>query len=79
MCGYTPEHFSRVFKKYTGLTPMEYIWEAKIRKAKQLLLKTDKQIETICWESGFANRTHFFRKFYEADGMTPLQYRKNQK
>ena len=36
-CGYTSEHFSRIFKKYTGKTPVAYITECRIKKAKELL------------------------------------------
>ena len=79
MCGYTPEHFSRIFKSYTGKSPVEYILGARIERTKELLRKTDKTIEVIVGECGFSNRTAFFKKFTAAVGLTPLQYRKNQK
>ena len=47
--------------------------------SKELLVKTDKSIESIMYECGFTNRTAFYKKFYEHNGNTPLQYRKNQK
>lgn len=77
-CFYTPEHFSRTFKKYTGLTLKEYIFERRIQKAKRLLERTDMPIERIISECGFSNRTAFFKKFSQIVGCTPLQYRKNQ-
>ena len=79
LCGYSTEHFSRLFKKYTGKLPLEYFSECRIKKAKGLLLNTDKPIEDIISECGFSNRTAFFKKFYAAEGVTPLQFRKNQK
>ncbi|MBQ8407592.1 MAG: helix-turn-helix domain-containing protein [Clostridia bacterium] len=79
LCGYSVEHFSRLFKKYTGKLPLEYISECRIKKAKNLLLNTDKPIENIISECGFSNRTAFFKKFYAAEDVTPLQFRKNQK
>ena len=78
-CGYTAEHFSRTFKKHIGKTPGSYIMECRIKKAKRLLLTTDHSVETIVFECGFSNRTAFFKKFFEFVGVTPLQYRKNQK
>lgn len=78
-CGYTAEHFSRKFRKYTGMSPLEFVMECRIDKAKELLLKTDKPIETVLAECGFTNRTVFFKKFSESVGITPLQFRKNQK
>ncbi|MBE6668454.1 MAG: helix-turn-helix domain-containing protein [Ruminococcaceae bacterium] len=78
-CGYTAEHFSRIFKKYTGKAPVSYIMECRINKAKKLLLTTDLSVETIVFECGFTNRTAFFKKFFELVGVTPSQFRKNQK
>jgi len=78
-CGYSPEHFSRLFKDYTGKSPTAYLSECRIDKAAELLLKTDKTIESIIFECGFSNRTAFFKKFYEQNEVSPLQFRKNQK
>ncbi len=78
-CGYTAEHFSRMFKEYTGKTPVSYMMECRINKAKELLIKTDQSIDTIMFECGFSNRTTFFKKFSEMEKTTPLQFRKNQK
>ena len=79
LCGYSAEHFSRLFKKYTGRSPLRYVSECRIKKARKLLLNTDESIEEIISECGFSNRTAFFRKFHAAEGVTPLQFRKNQK
>ena len=77
-CYYTPEHFARSFKRHTGMTFKEYVYECRIKKAKRMLKKTDLPIEQILSECGFANRTAFFKKFFQSVGQTPLQYRKNQ-
>lgn len=78
-CGYTAEHFSRLFRKYTGKTPSAYIHECRIRKAKRLLRESDQSIEEIIAACGYSDRSAFFKRFSDAAGMTPLQYRKNQK
>ena len=78
-CGYTVEHFSRIFKEYTGKTPISYITDCRMNKAKMLLVETDKSIDTIIFECGISNRTAFFKKFSERFGTTPLRFRKNQK
>jgi AraC-like DNA-binding protein len=78
-CGYSAEHFSRMFKKYTGVPPAEYLMTCRIKRAKELLLKSDKPIDVLIDECGFSDRTAFFKKFYEHVGCTPLQFRKNQK
>lgn len=78
-CGYTVEHFSRIFKAYTGKPPVAYIKDCRMKKAKRMLVETDKSIDTIISECGISNRTEFFKSFYERFGATPLKYRKNQK
>ena len=77
-CGYSVEHFSRIFKRYTGKTPVSYLTDCRIAKAKKLLLNTDKPIESIIFECGFSNRTAFFKKFSEREGITPLKLRKSK-
>jgi AraC-like DNA-binding protein/mannose-6-phosphate isomerase-like protein (cupin superfamily) len=78
-CGYTPEHFSRIFKAYVGRSPVAYLGECRIKRAKELLSSTDRSVEEIIEECGFSNRTAFFKKFADSTGLSPLQYRKNQK
>ena len=78
-CGYTPEHFSRIYKKYTGVSPTEFILSCKIDRAKKLIATTDMPIEAVMLECGFSNRTAFFNSFSKNVGCTPLKYRKNQK
>ena len=77
-CGYTKEHFSRVFKSYTGLLPSDFIFKCRIKRACEMLRKTDKPIELIIHECGFSNRSAFFKKFFDSTGTTPLKFRKNQ-
>ena len=78
-CGYTPEHFSRLFKKHTGRAPMDYLTDCRIEKAKDILINSDRSVETVMAECGFSNRTAFFKAFFERMQFTPLQFRKNQK
>ena len=78
-CGYTPEHFSRIFKKYTGKTPISYLNDCKISTAKKLLSSSDLSIELIMQKCGFTNRTLFFKRFLKSVGCTPLQFRKSKK
>lgn len=77
-CGYSMEHFSRLFKNYTGKTPTEFITACRLENARKLLLSTDKKTEEIITECGFSDRTAFFRKFSKEFGISPLQYRKYQ-
>ena len=76
---YTPSHFSRLFKSYTGMTLTQYVNECRLEKAMHLLTESDLSIEKVIENCGFANRTKFFRLFSQRTGTSPLKYRKNQK
>ena len=75
----SPSHLSRIFKEYTGVSPIAYVSECRLNKAKTMLIKTEKPIEAVMYECGFSNRTAFFKKFSEHTGSTPLKFRRNQK
>ena len=77
-CGYSTEHFSRLFKGYTGSSPTAFIFQCRLEHAKNLILTTDKKIDDIITECGFSDRTAFFGKFSKRNGISPLKLRKNQ-
>ncbi|MCM3538323.1 helix-turn-helix transcriptional regulator [Priestia endophytica] len=74
----TPFHFSRVFKKYTGFSPYEYIINFRINYAKKLLQNTNTSIKEISIESGFNSDTHFMTTFKKYTNLTPKQFREIQ-
>ena len=66
-------HFIRLFKKYYGRTPNQYLQEVRIGKAKKLLLKGD-TIEGVCAAIGFVSKTSFISLFKRMTGLTPIAY-----
>lgn len=76
-CHYNPSYFSRSFRAYTGMSFTEYLKEVRIERAAQLLANTDLQVQEVCYEVGYADKTKFFRDFRKINGQTPLAYRKN--
>ncbi len=76
---YNPAYFSRLFKKQTGLTFTEYLTSCRIDLACRLLRDTEMKVDDIAAESGFSDRTKFFKIFSERMGTTPLGYRKGKK
>ena len=66
-------HFIRVFKKYYGRTPNQYLQEVRIDKAKKLLQKR-KTIDEVCYAVGFTSKTSFISLFRKMTGKTPLAY-----
>jgi len=66
-------HFIRLFKKYYGLTPNQYLQEVRIEKAKRLLEKGN-SINDVCNAIGFTSKTSFISLFKKMTGKTPLTY-----
>ena len=79
MVGYNPAYFSRVFKEFSGKNFTEYWKNARIEKAKFLLVDIDENISDIALQVGFSDKTKFFKAFKEIVGCSPLEYRKSKK
>ncbi|HAX74145.1 MAG TPA: hypothetical protein DCY20_11530 [Firmicutes bacterium] len=70
------EYLSRLFKAYTGKTPVEYLIYYRIEQAAKLLVTTDQTIIDIALQCGFDNISYFIKKFKHYKGLTPKQYQK---
>ena len=73
--GYTPDHFTRVFKQQLGLTPQAYAVRARLERARQLLLESSLSIGQIAQGLGYRDVYFFSRQFKEKTGRTPSSYR----
>jgi AraC-like DNA-binding protein len=71
--------FCRFFKKNIKKTYFEFLQELRINHACNLLKTTNKQILTICYESGYNSWAHFSTKFKSIKKITPNAYRKEFK
>ena len=69
-------YFRKMFKKYTGVPPVQYHLERKILRAKEMLLSTDKIIKEISYELGFQSIYYFSRVFKKKTGVSPSGIRK---
>lgn len=75
----SPEHVGRVFKTYLGITPSQFINNARLDYASDLLLNTDAPVTQICYEVGFENLSYFYRLFGSRWGCSPQQFRKDNR
>jgi len=73
---YSVDHYTRKFRKFTGLRPVEFINQKRIEKAQELLITTRKSQKSICEETGFNSQQYYTRIFKKICGCTPEQYRR---
>lgn len=74
--GYSPDHFSRVFKAVTGQTPQAMKIEARIERARQLLAESSLSVGMVAGAVGYDSVFFFSRQFKEKTGMSPTAYRR---
>jgi transcriptional regulator GlxA family with amidase domain len=68
-------YFVRAFKQSMGTTPHDYLIRQRVERTKQLLSDTDMPLSEIALATGFADQSHFARRFREHVGMSPRNYR----
>ena len=66
----------RYFRKATGKTPIEYLTDLRLNKARSLLLATDLTVSEIALRSGFAEGNYLARTFKSRVKMTPTEFRR---
>lgn len=71
--------FFRKLKGLTGLAPVEFIKEMRVKKAAELILSTDNNMSQIAYIVGFNDSRYFSKCFKAHFGMTPTEYRAKAK
>ncbi len=74
--GLAERTFKRRFKQATMQTPLEYVQNIRIEKAKRLLENSDNTIMDIMDEIGYAEDSYFRRLFKRKVGVTANEYRR---
>ncbi|PZT52784.1 helix-turn-helix domain-containing protein [Paenibacillus silvae] len=77
MAGLSVNHFTRTFKREFHMTPVEYLMQQRISKAKQLLFSTEK-IRVIAERVGYKDEHYFSRVFKKREGIAPTLFMKNK-
>lgn len=79
LAGLSQSHFSRAFKASTGMAPYRWQLDARIRRAKALLIDTDASLDLVAEATGFADAVHFGRTFRKFTLVTPAAWRHDRK
>ena len=70
----SPSAFSRVFRERTGSSPYQYVKEARLDRARQLLNEGRLGVSAVSRAVGYASASHFIKEFRSRFGATPGDY-----
>lgn len=73
--GYSQSHFSALFKRRTGQSPLSYFNLLKVEHACHLLQTTDLRVNQICYKVGIDDPLYFSRLFSKVMGMSPTRFK----
>lgn len=71
LTGLSQSHFSQAFKASTGMPPHQWQMQARIERAKSLLMARTASLSEVAAITGFADQAHFTRAFRKMSGTTP--------
>jgi AraC family transcriptional regulator len=69
-------YYSHCFKAVTGVSPMDYVINTRIERAKVLLIRTDLPVSEIAYRVGYASSGSLINLFNKHEGMSPNKFRK---
>jgi AraC-like DNA-binding protein len=75
-CGLSISHFSRAFRKSTGVAPHQWLVLRRIDAAKALLNDNTLSLSDVALRCGFADQSHFTRTFTRMTGSSPGSWRR---
>jgi len=74
--GVSPSHYSTLFRKQTGFSPLDFILRQRVQHAASLLATTTDSIAAIASAVGYEDAYYFSRCFHKVMGCSPRAYRK---
>lgn len=75
---YSPNPFSKMFRKRFGMTFTDYLHKKRVEAAKERLKLSTDTVSDICRAVGYTNSNEFYRVFRAQVGMTPVEYRRKK-
>ena len=77
LCKISSVHLRNVFAKKFGTSPIKYINNLKMARAKELLNSQFYSISEVCFLSGYNDESYFCREFKKHFDLTPSEYVKS--
>jgi transcriptional regulator GlxA family with amidase domain len=75
LVGISRRQLERLFKKYLDCVPRRYYLDLRLKKARQLLLQTDKSIAEVAIACGFVSAPHFSKSYRDRYNVSPRDER----
>ena len=73
--GISSDHFSRIFRKYFGVSPKRYLMEQRYQRARELLSEENIAVAEVAKQVGVDDSSLFVAQFRKRFGLTPQAYR----
>src|SRR5687768_5541159 len=70
-------HLERLFQNELGMSPSDFARKLRLKRAHELLVETAQPISEVALETGFADGSHFSRRFRDTYGKSPSQVRRD--
>lgn len=77
--GFSSFYLSKLIKENLEINYVTYVTTIRIQKAKQLLEENELNVSEVAYEVGYSEPKYFSNVFKRMVGMTPSEYRKNNK
>ena len=79
VCGINRSYFGKIFRNSIGRSPQEFLMNYRMVKATELLKLTSLSIADISSAVGYENQLHFSRAFKNIYGISPREWRNQNK
>lgn len=78
-CGLSRSHFAHAFRATTGVPPHKWLLLHRVRRACEMMERTDRPLAEIAQRCGFADQSHFSRTFRAVIGSSPAVWRRERR
>jgi len=75
LIGVSPSHFFTLFKRTTGHTPIDFFIHLRMRRACELLQRTNLSVKEVAASLGYDDQFYFSRVFKSVNRVAPTEYR----
>jgi AraC-like DNA-binding protein len=73
--GLSYSHFRRLFRRFAGCSPHEYLLRCRMRRAARDLRDTGRQVKDVAAEAGYDDPAQFCKLFRKKIGLSPGRFR----